>query len=136
MFTTQFDPRFMETDALGHINNTVIPVWFEEGRTPIFELFVPELDLSRWNLILASVHVDFLAQTYYGKPVTVETRLSRLGSSSFDVSQQVVQDGKVTARGKAVMVHFDYQSNQSVRIPDTIRQALEVHLSASETPED
>ncbi|MBW3141336.1 acyl-CoA thioesterase [Ferrimonas balearica] len=129
MFTTQFDPRFMETDALGHINNTVIPVWFEEGRTPIFELFVPQLDLSRWNLILASVHVDFLAQTYYGQPVTIETRITRLGGASFDVSQQVVQDGKITARGKAVMVHFDYKANQSAPIPAPIRTALEAHLS-------
>ncbi|MBY6187570.1 acyl-CoA thioesterase [Marinobacter hydrocarbonoclasticus] len=130
MFTTQFDPRFMETDALGHINNTVIPVWFEEGRTPIFELFVPGLDLRRWNLILASVQVDFLAQTYYGKTVTVETRITRLGGSSFDVTQQVVQEGKVTAKGKAVMVHFDYQSNRSAPIPDAVRRALEQHLSA------
>ncbi|MBY5993418.1 acyl-CoA thioesterase [Ferrimonas balearica] len=129
MFSQQFAPRFMETDALGHINNTVIPVWFEEGRTPIFELFVPQLDLSRWNLILASIQVDFLAQTYYGKPITVETRIARLGSSSFDVEQQVVQDGQVTARGKAVMVHFDYQSNRSAPIPESIRQQLEAHLA-------
>ncbi len=134
MFTRQFDPRFMETDALGHINNTVIPIWFEEGRTPIFECFVPNLDLSRWNLILASVHVDFLAQTYYGKPVTIETRLTRLGSSSFDVSQRVVQEGIVTAQGKAVMVHFDYQTNRSAPIPEAIRQTLEAHLTPPGDP--
>ena len=32
MLSLTVSPRFAETDALGHINNTVIPVWFEQGR--------------------------------------------------------------------------------------------------------
>ncbi|UUS14599.1 hypothetical protein NMB32_24195 [Stenotrophomonas sp. CD2] len=25
-------PRFSEVDVLGHVTNTALPVWFEEGR--------------------------------------------------------------------------------------------------------
>jgi acyl-CoA thioester hydrolase len=35
MFSVNITPRFYETDAFGHINNTVIAGWFEAGRAPI-----------------------------------------------------------------------------------------------------
>lgn len=133
MFELKVAPRFMETDALGHVNNTVVPVWFEEGRTPIFELFVPQLDLSRWNLILARISVDFVGQIYYGQEVSIHTGINRIGNSSFEVWHQAIQQDKVVARGQAVMVHFDYQSQRPEAIPEPIRVALEAHLQA--TPE-
>ena len=42
-------PGFYETDALGHINNTVIPMWLEKARTPIFKIFTPDLDPKNGN---------------------------------------------------------------------------------------
>ncbi|MCJ8299448.1 MAG: hypothetical protein MJK13_11020 [Pseudomonadales bacterium] len=53
MFTNTISPRFLETDALGHINNTVLPMWFEASRDPVFKIFSPELDVNNWKLILA-----------------------------------------------------------------------------------
>ena len=38
MLRCELMPRFYETDGLGHINNTVIPKWFETARTPIFAM--------------------------------------------------------------------------------------------------
>ncbi len=35
MFKEIIQPRFNETDALGHINNTVLTQWFEGARDPI-----------------------------------------------------------------------------------------------------
>ncbi|MHC1654043.1 hypothetical protein ACODUL_12265 [Stenotrophomonas maltophilia] len=32
-------PRFSEVDVLGHVTNTALPVWFEEGRQAIFRHF-------------------------------------------------------------------------------------------------
>ena len=52
MLSCTMEPRFCETDALGHINNTVVPMWFETARGPVFEVFNPGQDLSKWNVIL------------------------------------------------------------------------------------
>ncbi len=49
MFTETIQPRFSDTDALGHINNTMLPVWFEGARDPVFRLFSPDLTLSDWK---------------------------------------------------------------------------------------
>jgi len=43
VFELKIKPRFCETDALGHINNTSVPMWFEQGREPLFEFFVPTM---------------------------------------------------------------------------------------------
>lgn len=127
MFSEEFNVRFYETDALQHVSNTVLVGWFESARTPIFRLFTPELDLKNWPLILASYKVDFLAQLFYGHPVTIKTYISRLGASSFDVLQDVWQQDKKCASGVTTMVHFDYQSQQSAPITDTVREQLLQH---------
>ncbi len=127
MFSQEFNVRFYETDALAHVSNTVLVGWFEAGREPIFKLFNPELDLQNWPLILASYKVDFLQQIFYGKPVQVKTFISRIGKSSFDVYQELWQDQKKCATGSTTMVNFDYKSQKSVPIPESISAALQSH---------
>ena len=60
MFSEKMMPHFSDTDALGHINNTKPPVWFEGGREPVFKLFIPDLDLKNWQLIIAKIEEDNL----------------------------------------------------------------------------
>ncbi len=87
MLTEQINPRFNETDALGHINNTVLACWFEGARDPLFRLFTADLDPVQWRLILAKFSVEFHAELFYGQLVEIRTGVSRVGNSSFDVSQ-------------------------------------------------
>lgn len=127
MLTEQITPRFCETDALGHINNTVIAQWFEGAREPIFKIFTPDLDVNQWKLILAKISVDFHAELHYGKPVELRTFISRLGNSSFDVYQEAWQENKKCASGTAVMVQFDYQTKSAKPLSAEIVSALTLH---------
>ena len=96
MFAMKVTPRFYETDALGHINNTVLSNWFEAAREPVFRVFNPGLELGKWNLILARVAIDYVAQTHYGKEVEVRSWIGRIGNSSFVVEQEAWQEGERT----------------------------------------
>ena len=127
MFTQVIEPRFSETDALGHINNTVFAVWFEACRTPVFRIFTPDLNLTQWPLIIAKVTLEFHAQTQYGENVEIRTHISRLGGSSFDVYQEAWQNGIKCVSGTAVMVQFDYQSQTAKALSPEIRAALQQH---------
>ncbi|MBB5211596.1 acyl-CoA thioesterase [Microbulbifer hydrolyticus] len=129
MFTYQVEPRFSETDALGHINNTVVPVWFEQGRTPIFALFNPDLALDKWNLILKKMDVDFVAQIYLYSPVEIRTSLSAVGNTSMTIHQEVWQKDRLVAQGDCVMVHFDYQQQAKAPIPPEVKEKLLQHLA-------
>lgn len=130
MWTHHLSPRFVETDALGHINNTVLPVWFEDARTPLFRLFTPDLDINNWHLIIAKIEVEFVGELFYGKDVEIRTYLTKLGNSSMVIAHEAWQEGRMGARGSAVMVHFDHDAKQSVTIPELIRAQLSEHLQA------
>ena len=43
MFTEIIKPRFLETDALGHINNNTYGVWFEAARDEIPGIVMPQI---------------------------------------------------------------------------------------------
>ncbi len=132
MWTNTLQPRFSETDALGHVNNTVLPVWFEESRTPIFKLFCPGMAVDDWHLIIAKIDVDFLAEIYYGKAVEVRTYMKKVGNSSMVVGHEAWQEGQMVAKGNAILVHFDHKGKSSKPIPDDIRNILEQHLVTTE----
>lgn len=121
----QFYPRFNDTDALGHINNASVATWFEEARRPVFELFIPDLDPKKWKLIIARVEIDYLAQGQYQSLTTIQTRVEKIGNSSFVLLQEAFQEGKIIARGKTFLVHFNYQTQKSEPIPAAIKSQLE-----------
>lgn len=128
MFIRTLEPAFHDTDALGHINNTRLPAWFEQGRTDLFRLFTPDLDPRKWRLILARYDIEFHAELFYGQAVEIRTFLTRLGNSSFTVTQEAWQAGRLAAKGNTVMVHFDHASKQAEPIAGELRQALLEHL--------
>ena len=134
MFYEIIKPRVGETDALGHINNTVIPQWFEGARNPIFKLFSPDLTLNitQWNLILAKSTFDFHAPLKYGHDVEIKTFISRVGTSSLDVYQEAWQQNTKHVSGTAVMVYFDYETKKSRPIPDEFKQKMHVHFSRND----
>ncbi|MDZ4171673.1 MAG: thioesterase family protein [Methanobacteriaceae archaeon] len=130
MFKIDVIPRFGDIDGLKHVNNTVLAVWFEKGRNPIFRMFTPNLDLSyeEWKLILVRTEFDFIGQMYYGKDVEIRTFISRIGNSSFTIGHEAWQDDELKARGSAVLVHYDFINQVPLPITDDIRKNLEEHL--------
>lgn len=123
-------PRFSDIDGLGHVNNTVIPNWFEQARNPIYQLFNPTMNFKEWNLILARFEVDFVSQIFYHQDVEVRSWISRIGRSSFEVYQETWQNGQLCSKGKTVLVHFDFKTQKSTEIPVEFRKQLDNHFLA------
>ena len=130
MFTEKVTPRFGDADGLRHINNTALVEWFEVGRNPIFRMFTPDLDLSyeKWKLILVRTEFDYIGQMYYGIDVEIRSYITHIGNSSFTIGHEAWQDGELKAKGKAVLVHFDFLNQSSVPIPEPIKAQLHEHL--------
>ena len=146
MYKTRIQPRFYDTDCLGHINNAAFISWMEEARRPVFLLFNPTLSVHKWNLILAKVQIDYLAQCYYGIDVVVETSLEKIGTSSFTLFHRFIQnqtkvneesqvsfkrrdlsileDKTKVAEGKSVAVYFDYKKKKAMPISKDVRKRL------------
>jgi acyl-CoA thioester hydrolase len=128
MFTEIIKPRFLETDALGHINNNTYGVWFEAARDEIFRIFMPKANVKEWNLIMAHTSFDFLKEVFWGKEVIVKTGVTKLGNSSIELCHAVYQEGKLCTTGKCILIHYNFMTKEAVRIPDNIRTILESHI--------
>ncbi len=123
-FETTVKPRFYETDGLGHISNTVIPAWFEIGRTEFLQSLAGGPGRQRaW--LTASVQIDYVAETFYGSDVTVRITSARVGNTSITLYCEMEQDGRVTVRGSAVLVHMSEDGTAKERVPDKVRELLE-----------
>lgn len=128
MYKTTITPRVSETDAIGHINNTTLPVWFEAGRHPIFKLFTPDHDFTKWKMVIVKTTLEFMNQVYFGEDVEIRTWVKRIGNTSLELYEELYQEDKICAKNTVIYVNFNLANQQSERITNEIRNVLKNHL--------
>lgn len=130
MFITTVSPRFGDVDGLGHINNTVIAIWFEQARNPLFRIFSPDLEIRHetWPLIMAHTDFDFVGELFFRADVEIRTTISRIGTKSFTLHHEAWQEGRLCVKGNAVIVYYDFMKKETVPIPSDKRKQLEKFL--------
>ncbi|MDR2966435.1 MAG: acyl-CoA thioesterase [Methanobacteriaceae archaeon] len=130
MFINYVTPRFGNIDGLKHVNNIVVAEWFEIGRNEIFRFFTPDLNLSydKWKLIMVRTEFDYVSQMYFGHDVEIRTYLLKIGNTSFTFGHEAWQNEELKAKGKAIIVHYDFIEKKSKPIPNEIREKLISHL--------
>jgi len=132
MFTTTVTPSFGDIDGLGHVNNTVLARWFELARNPIFRIFEPDLNLSHnvWTLIMARTEYDFVGELFFQYDVEIRTTIERIGTKSFTVYQEAWQENRLCVKGRAVVVHFNFEQKETTPIPEDKKEKLMAHLTS------
>src|SRR5690625_2587654 len=98
MYETVIEPRVSETDGIGHINNTTVPIWFEAGRNEIFKLFTPDHSYDNWKMIILNMNIDYMNQIYFVENVIVKTWVKRIGNSSFQLYEEIWQGNRICAK--------------------------------------
>jgi len=114
-----------DLDTNHHVNNVALQRYFEQGR------YLVHLDAgldrllstSGGNLFVVHLGIDFLAETVFGIPLHVRTRLGRLGHSSFVEEQAAWQDGRCVALAEVVTVWTEGEG-RSASLPHALRSAL------------
>ena len=128
MIEATIQPRFSETDALGHISNTALPIWFESARQKLFEELLDDFNLSEWPFIIAHISVDYIAQIFVNENVNIKIWITRIGSKSFTVYHEAFQNTRLVASGEAVVVGFNFKRQSSVEISEQHRKILTSHF--------
>ncbi len=87
---TSLQVRFRDIDAFGHVNNAVYFSFVELARIRyLLDVLQPDVPFDRLPLILARVELDFRSPIAFGEDVTVETRVDRIGRTSFGMSHRM-----------------------------------------------
>ncbi|KGP90555.1 thioesterase [Pontibacillus chungwhensis BH030062] len=117
--------RFCETDLLGHVNNSNYFVYLEDARIQFF--YDADIFDQDQNYVLASAKCDFIKQAYFRQVLVIETKVVRIGNSSFTALQEIYDDvtNTLIARGESVIVSFDVETEKSKPLSDPIREKLD-----------
>lgn len=109
---------------MGHINNASIAAWFEVVRVRFLESLVASGPAHGKDWTLASIHIDFRSETFYGQEVEASVVDATVGNSSLTLDCLMSQDARQTVKGRAVMVHWDPETRKPSRIPDALRETI------------
>jgi len=128
-FHHPIEVRYGDLDPQGHLNNAKYLTFFEQTRVQYLihlGLFEVQQSFLEVGIILAEARLTFLQPVNYGTSLQVGARTTRLGNKSFDMvySLQEAQSGKEFATGSAVMVTYDYRTQQTIPIPQHWREAM------------
>jgi acyl-CoA thioester hydrolase len=127
-FVCPQDVTFRDLDVFGHVNNAVYLTYIENARIrylrDVLGIESPE-DLL---VIVAKVHIDFLSRATLGETLDVGTRVSRIGTKSFDMDHEIHgPEGRVVARARTTLVTFDYRGDSTMPVPDLWRDRIETY---------
>jgi acyl-CoA thioester hydrolase len=127
---TTLQVRFRDTDAFGHVNNAVFFTYLELARIRyLLDALQPAAPFERMPLILARVELDFRSPIMFGEEVWVDTRVDRIGRSSFAMSHRMTAgaDERLVGEASSVLVTYDYDAARPMPVPDDWRKRLTAH---------
>jgi acyl-CoA thioester hydrolase len=121
--------RYGDLDPQGHVNNAKHLTYFEQARIAYMielGLFTKDQSFMEIGVILADVHITYFEPVYFGQSIKVGVHVAKLGNKSMTWEQNVVDadTGKELARGKVVMVAYNYREERTISIPDGWRRKI------------
>jgi acyl-CoA thioester hydrolase len=113
----QVQLRWSDPDMLGHVNHARALSLLEDARLAMVDR------RPGGSVILARLEVDYLRQLYYrvAEPLCVSSWVTRMGTKSLTVRQELVQDGQVAIRADVVLVMFDFATDATRALTDEER---------------
>jgi acyl-CoA thioester hydrolase len=131
---TTLQVRFRDIDAFGHVNNAVFFSYVEFARIRyLLDVLQPERPFDELPLILARVELDFRSPITFGEEVVVDTRLERIGRTSFDMVHRMTAgpEARLVGDVQTVLVTYDYESSRPIPVPDEWRRRFGDHEGRS-----
>ncbi|MBP2301675.1 acyl-CoA thioesterase [Azospirillum picis] len=116
--------RFADLDAVGHVNNNAIGVYFEQARVAMLHDCGGFRDDSAWTAVLARSVIDYKAELLYPNTVRIGTRVLRLGTSSLTLGCAIFLGNRCIATQEAVVVIVDKVAHRPTPIPEPLRARL------------
>jgi acyl-CoA thioester hydrolase len=137
MSTYHPEIRFVDMDAMGHINNATYFTYLEQARIDYFKT----LRAERWDwieegVVVAKNELNYQLPIFFGDVVQIETTCSHIGNKSLTLSSKIfkVKEGQrsLAAFGSCVLVCFNHKTQTTHEVPLFWREILEKEMAANE----
>ncbi|MFC4737482.1 acyl-CoA thioesterase [Bacillus daqingensis] len=108
-FFDEISVRFSETDAFGHVNNTVAFIYFEQARIRFFQHggLMDEWVNGPYMIVTGDLQCDYIRQITFGETLRVGVKAAKIGRTSVDIHYMVLNEKDelcMTGRGRIVQV--------------------------------
>ncbi|HUG48251.1 MAG TPA: thioesterase family protein [Candidatus Limnocylindria bacterium] len=128
--------RFVDTDALGHVNNAVYLSYFEAARAGYYAVvagapFGTGEHAAERTFVIAEARLVYRAPAFFGETLLVGCRFAWTGRSSFGLEYRVRADAssvaaaRLIADGESVQVMFDLGRQRVMRVPADLLEMFE-----------
>ncbi|HLN79218.1 MAG TPA: thioesterase family protein [Nocardioidaceae bacterium] len=123
--------RFSDVDIYGHVNNVKYFEYYQEARLAYLTSLGRDEQERRFAVVVARVNVDYKRPILFrSEPYTIESWVSRVGNSSFDLSAEIKDGDTVLSRADAVLVTFDLKTQTARKLSDAERERLQGALES------
>lgn len=112
--------RFSDVDVYGHVNNVHYLEYFQEARVAIAAQLWRAAGRTP-HLVVARTEVDYVRPLLLrGTPYQVRTWVSEVGTSSFVLEAEILDEGQCYARSRVLMVHLDPDTGRPEPLPQEV----------------
>lgn len=121
------DIRWSDQDINGHVNSVKSITLVEEARVRAGVNWagnIPSIEAPR---VVRSLNVEFLREVHYGAEISGLVWISRVGTTSYTVSHELIQDGHVAVYAEAPVVVLDVNTRKPAAIDAEFRHRLELY---------
>jgi acyl-CoA thioester hydrolase len=122
-----------DIDAMGHLNNVVYLRYLEWARQKYWLSMRGSTDFLDIDFVVARCEIDYRASSYMGDVLEIETRVTRMGRSSFDFSYRITgAGGRLVAEAKTTQVAYDWRAGRKVELSEERRREIEAFEARSQ----
>lgn len=127
---TPVQKRFSDVDSFMHVNNIWQQSYFDMGKTDFYTKVLGITGVfDKLRIITASTHTDYLGQVRLTDDIVVKTDVSRIGNKSMTLHQCIMLGDKILTESSSVMVAFDFETQQTVSMPEEWKLKLSAYLT-------
>jgi len=118
-FHFEINTRWRDLDAFGHVNNATFATYVEDARISMFKRWNLSQISGKRSVIAASLKLDFKQQLSHPSEIIVGQRISRMGTTSFDIHAGIYKKDAPNApicETLLTCVCFDYDEQKPVKV--------------------
>ena len=121
--------RYDDLDTLGHVNNKAYLSYLEEARIDFHKRVFGWNGKLEFNAVVAKIEINYLRPIFYGDSLHAYTKLSHIGTKSFEIITVFVveKEGNSLIKvsdSKVVLVNIDLKTGKTAKISEAERAKL------------
>ena len=121
--------RWSDQDANAHVNNATMETLLEEARVRAAKDLTGPFSTDTYAHVFRSLEVVYDAELTYTDSIEARVWVSRIGTTSYQVSHELIQDGTSCVFATATLVLIDVPRRRPIPLPEDLTKRMRAHYS-------